>query len=760
LKRLAALVLASAAGLAAPPAPAPGHEYVQAVEFPYYAYPRALWERELVWLKNIGVRTVEFSIPWNWHQVQPGDFDFTGRTSPRRDLTGLIHILRRLNLQAWVRPLPPVPNWPGSGAPPTADARAQRLWLRALESLLTTQTASHGGPVAWVEGHSLSIDAAAPPAPLTVVSASDPQALARSRQAFAAAQPGALLWTGVEDRLPPAGWSMNPAEVLQKGAVGLSGDERPAAVALRRHAALLRNWTELHGALRAVALPKPAGGKLPAGVSMAEVVSDAGSAVSISNRGGQAFHDEVHVFEPESKRTLIIPGVTVPPGESLWLPLDVSIGPIGLCHECSNFSGAEHIVYATAELLSVEYENGILAMEFAAPEAGEVVMQLARRPVGPYLAAGKPMEFEWDDKALRARLSIPANTAAGNRVRVGIGIEEPETSAFFNDARRLIIGQKNLVSTSYSSGDLAGRSRLRLPEGYTAAATVKSPDEIDYEVSVPANELHGDYAALALEADGMPLGRARLQLFRPVTIRLMEAMQIHWGSDTELTPDPPTAPMEPKGGTDMELSVRNNWPSIQTYVLEASGDGLEFFPPKTELVVGATEERRVPMRIFAKEGTAGVLTWNLKVTGAATLDLPMRVVPIPRGQTVAWSADLDGDGSPEWVLETQKVRAVFSAQDGGRWMEFNWKDTNLNYLPERGAFATRGPVEVHAAGDALEFSGPGWKRTVRLSGSTLMVEQNTPLPADGLTSDRRGNIDFNIAHPAAGRAVYSLESRQ
>jgi hypothetical protein len=450
----------------------------------------------------------------------------------------------------------------------------------------------------------------------------------------------------------------------------------------------------------------------------------------------------------------------VPPGESLWLPLDVSIGPIGLCHECSNFSGAEHIVYATAELLSVEYENGILAMEFAAPEAGEVVMQLARRPVGPYLAAGKPMEFEWDDKALRARLSIPANTAAGNRVRVGIGIEEPETSAFFNDARRLIIGQKNLVSTSYSSGDLAGRSRLRLPEGYTAAATVKSPDEIDYEVSVPANELHGDYAALALEADGMPLGRARLQLFRPVTIRLMEAMQIHWGSDTELTPDPPTAPMEPKGGTDMELSVRNNWPSIQTYVLEASGDGLEFFPPKTELVVGATEERRVPMRIFAKEGTAGVLTWNLKVTGAATLDLPMRVVPIPRGQTVAWSADLDGDGSPEWVLETQKVRAVFSAQDGGRWMEFNWKDTNLNYLPERGAFATRGPVEVHAAGDALEFSGPGWKRTVRLSGSTLMVEQNTPLPADGLTSDRRGNIDFNIAHPAAGRAVYSLESRQ
>jgi hypothetical protein len=538
----------------------------------------------------------------------------------------------------------------------------------------------------------------------------------------------------------------------------LSGDERPAAVALRRHAALLRNWAALHEALHPVALPKPAAGKLPDGVSMAELISPAASAVSISNRGRQPFQDEIHILEPESRHTLAIPGVAVPAGESLWLPLDVSIGPNGLCHECSNFSGAEHIIYATAELLSVEFENGILAMEFAAPKPGEVVMQLARKPVGPYLAAGRPMEFEWDDKTLRARLSIPANAAAGNRVRVGIGIEEPETSAFFNEARRLIIGQKNVVSTSYSSPEVAARSRLRLPEGYTATPTVKSPDEIDYEVSVPADALHGDYAALALEADGMQMGRARLQLFRPVSLRLMEAMQIHFGSETELTPDPPTSPTEPKAGTDLELSIRNNWPSIQTYFLAASGDGLEFFPPKTEVIVGATEERRVPLRLFAREGISGLRAWNLKVTGAATLDLPMRAVLIPRGQTVAWSADLDGDGSPEWVLETQKVRVVFSAQDGGRWMEFNWKDTNLNYLPEQGAFAARGPVEVHAAGDALEFAGPGWKRTVRLSGSTLTFEQSTPLPADGLTQDRRGNIDFKIAHPAPGRAVYSLEN--
>jgi hypothetical protein len=759
LRRLAALLLLSAAALPAPPAPAP-HPYVQAVEFPYYLCPRPLWERELVWLKNIGVETVEFSIPWNWHQLQPGDYDFTGRTSPRRDLVAFIRILRKLDLHAWVRPLPPVNGFLANGAPAGADARAQRAWLRRLEQLLSPQTVSHGGPIAYVEGRALAIDAAAPPASVTTISAIDPDALARSREAIANTSPNAVLWTHVEDALYPAGWAADPTTLLRPGAVGLSGDERPAAVALRRTAALLRNWGPLHSAMRAVAMPKPAAGKLPEGVTANELVSAAASAVSITNRGRLPFHDDVRVFEPLSKRTLLVPGVNVPPGESLWLPLNVSLGPMGPCHECTQFSEAEHIVYATAELLSIEFENGILAMEFAAPVEGEMILQLARKPVGPFLASGKPTEFEWDDKALRARFAIPANAAAGNRVRVGIAMEAPETSAFFNEARRLIIGQKNVVSTAYSSAEVAARSRMRLPEGFTAVPTAKSPNEIDYEIGTPTEALHGDFADLALEADGVPLGRAHLQMFRPVSVRLMEAIRIHFGTETELTPDPPIAPVEPKAGSDLELSIRNNWPGIQNYVLEASGEGLEIFPAKQEVAVGAMEERRVPLRIFAKDGAKdgveGVREWRLQVTGGAEQDLPMRVLLLPRNRTVGWSADLDGDGSLEWVLETQKVRAIFSSQDGGRWMEFNWKDTNLNFLPAQGVFAAAGPVEVHAAGDSLEFVGKGWKRTVRLTDTTLTIEQTTPLAADGLKPDRRGNIDFHIEHPAANRATYIL----
>jgi hypothetical protein len=765
--RLAALLLAAAALSAAPgPAPPkPAAEFVQAVEFPYYLFPRTLWERELVWLKTIGVRTVEFPIPWNWHQAAGGDLDFSGRTSPRRDLTGLLRILRRLGLRAWIRPLPPVAGWLNNGWPagPPPSTAAQRAWLGALERLLATQTTSHGGPIAYMErgpAGAPAIDAPAPPAPVTTLSATDGTAFTRSREAIAAAisrARGALLWTDVEDAVYPQGWAAAPGAPLRPGAVSLAGDERTSTNPLRRNAALLRNWSALMPRLRAAAAPKLASGKPPEGVRLSQLTSPAGSAVCIANAGKQPFHGDLRVVQGQGGRRLLIPGVSVPRGDSLWLPLGVSIGPNSLCRECSNFSGAEHIVYATAELLSIEFENGILAMEFAAPQDGEAVLQLARRPVGPFLAGGRPREFDWDEKTLRARLTIPASDAPGYRMRIGIAIEEPNTSAFFDDPRRLLIGRSNRVSTLYSSADVAARSRLRLPEGFTATPALKSPNEIDYDIVVPADALHGDWAELAIEADGLPLGRTRAQLLRPATIRLGQAMRIHLGQQAELVSDPPTAPVELRAGSSLEVLIRNNSAAIQTYYVEPSGDGLEFLPPKTEITIGPMEERPVSLRVFPKEEKPGLRDWRVRVTGAASADMPFRALLVPRNGAVAWSADLDGDGGAEWVLESRRARAVFSTHDGGRWMEFTWKDADIDFLPDQGVFAASGPVEVRASGDTLEFAGKGWKRTARLVDAALTVEQSTALPADLLADEKRGNVGLTVQRESASRVTYTLK---
>jgi Glycosyl hydrolases family 35 len=758
---LACLMLVAQRGLCPapvthPPATGPAPEFVEAVEFPYYLYPRAQWERELVWMKTLGIKMVEFSIPWNWHQLGPGDFDFTGRTSPRRDLSALIHLLRKLDLRAWVRPLPPVAGWLNNGWPPgPRDSAAEAAWMKQLEGLLATQTSKHGGPVAFVEGHELAIDAAPPPMPVTVVSVTDSSALARSRSALASAR-GALLWTNLEESLYPAGWQGTAGALLHPGAVDLSGNERPAAAALRRNAALLGKWGPLLAQLKPVSMPAPAAGKLPRGVTAAELVSPSLSAVSLINRGAIPFHDDLRVLDPVSKRVMVIPGVSVAAGDSLWLPLNVTLGGNGLCRECTAFSGAERIVYATAELFNVEFENGILAMEFAAPEASEVILQLEREPVGPFIAAAKPTKFDWDEKTLRARLPIPASKTPGNRVRVGLAIEPPETSAFFSDAKRLLIGQKNQISTVYSSPEVAARSRLRVPDGFTATASQKSPNEIDYTVEVPADASHGDWASLVLEADGVPLGRARLQLLRPVSIRVAQALQIHFGQQSVLQADPSTVPVDARAGSNVEVILRNNSLQIQNYRLEASGDNLDFSPPRTEVAVAALAERTVSLRVFPKEGAAGLFDWRLHVGGSATMDLPLRAIVLPRDGTEVWTADLDGDGSPEWVVESQKVRAVFSSKDGGRWTEFIWKDTGTNFLPVQGALANAGAVQVRAEDGVLTFIGNGWSRSVSLTADSLTIEQTPALPAESLTAQTPGNLSFTIERPSAARAVYRV----
>jgi hypothetical protein len=744
MRRMAMLVCLAAAwaGLAGEPAP---RQFVQAVEFPYYAYPRQLWERELVWLRTIGIRTVAFSIPAHWHQPDAGEPDFTGRTSPRRDLAGLIRLLRRAGLRAWIRPQPP------------GGALAQRHWLKQLEALLATQTEKHGGPVEFVEGKGLVIDVPAPPAPVTTVAATDAGTLIASRAAIAAAR-GALLWERVEDEVPPAGWEGGRAVLVRRGAVALGGEEGPATAALRRQAALLREWGAVLPEMQPGPAVKPAAGQFPAGVRAAQLVGRSASAVSLVNAGTQPFQDDLRVLEPVSGKTLVVPGVKIPPGQVLWLPVGVSLGIGGMCRQCSQFSGAETMVYATAELHALEFENGILSMEFSAPVAGEVVLQLARHASGPYLAAGHPTTFDWDEKNLRARLPVPAGTGPGFRVRVGLGIAPPDSSAFFADARRLISGVANIVSTSYSSAELAARSRLRAPEGFATRAVAKSATGIDYEVMVPPDALHGSWADLAIEADGGLLGRARLQIFRPVSVRWTEAVRLHFGARTDITVEPLTATADPRAGRNFEIVIRNNSAQIQTYRVEAAGEGLEFFPARSEISIGAILERPVSLRVFSKAGGSGLRPWRLGVTGGgAKLDLPMRLLLVPRGETVVWSADLDGDGADEAVIENQRIRAVFSTREGGRWLEFVWKDTGLNLLSDGGALAGTGVAAARAAGDHLELAGSSWKRTVRLAGQTLTVEQDTPLAGEVPTSGKRDGITLEVTREGARRAVYTLQ---
>ncbi len=662
-------------GLAVPAAA----QMVHAVEFPASRIPRSSWERELVWLRNIGIRDIS-----------------TGEASPE-----LMQLFRRLGL---------------------------RLWLRSPSGAGEKDMAAHGGPVAWIDGR------APVPQPVIRVSAIDPAALFRSRAVIASGK-GTLLWTDVEDTLTAEG-------TFQKGAVSFGGNERAGAAIVRREAALVRTWTSVLSAARR----RPVSGRFPEGVQVSALVSSAGSAVSLVNQSSKPFAGPLRIGK------LRIPTAKVAPGQAVWLPLDLSLSTSGLCADCAVFAPTNRIVYATAELHGVEYENGILAMEFTAPEEAEVLVRLSHRPSGPLIAGGRPREFDWDEGASTVRMTIPAGKAPVFEVRIGIAIAAPESSGFFTNAKVLLLGQVNRLQAQFSSAALAARSRLLAPAHFQVRALAKSETEMEYEVTPPPDALHGERVEFALEADGVRLGRARLQLLRASSVRLPDAVSLHFGPEAAL----PSVPGLVAGSGEARVVIRNNDSAIRNFTLDARCDGLELLPSRTEIAVGASAEREFTLRAI---GGSGVYACNLVLGGVST---PFQMALIKRGETLAYSADLDADGRNEWIIENQKVRAVFSARDGGRWLEFVSKDMGWNAVPVAGALKGAGAVAVTSSSGRealLQISGKGWRRTVRLGNgdSWITVEQDSPLPAEVLASGPSGSLMLGVARTAPNRAVYVLD---
>ena len=649
------MLLALALSLASPVA--------QCIELPYPAMPRQFWEREIVWVKNIGATCV--ALP----------------NSP--DLPTLLTLARKLELPVLV--------------------------LDKADSL-EAQTESHGGPIRWI-----GRDAA--PQPICQASALDPKALALTRACLESHQ-GTVLWTNVESTVNPA---------FHRGAISFRGTEQPTLSALRREIDLFREWEPLFPDFAEEQPVHPATGKLPQAVTARQLFTadpTPVSAVSIVNGGTADFSGELRVQYPPLKQPIKLPAITVPAGEAIWLPVNLPLAKARHCQNCNGFANDETIVYATAELTRVDFENGTLAMEFFGTERRRGRHPSCRRTHRP-LSRGRPAARLRLGRKFRPRAPHhPGWQRPTHRVRIGLALTEPETSAFFGDTKVLLTGEKNTISTQYSSEAVAARSRLIAPAWLKPVPEVKTPNETNYSFTVPNSALHGSHVDLALETDGTQINHARLQLLRPVSLRIREAISLHYGNDADLLLDPPLIPIDRKAGRDLNVTVRNNAPEIRTFTIEASGDGVDFAQPKIEVVVAASAERDVSFHVFAERSTPGLHNAKLKVSGAAITETDLRLLVIPRDGTFRYTEGLFT------ILESQRARAIFTAD---RWMEFVWKDDERNVIPEGGlALGNVHPVE--------------------LRGATLITEGGA-LP---LKPGKQGEITISVAPAAPGQTAYSL----
>ena len=615
--------------------------WTESVEFPWNTFPKQLWERELVWLKNIGITHVSLPPAPNGSEAA--------------NLNEVIRIVRRLGIEADLES--PVPD--------------------ALKPL----TREHGGPLTEpLPGR--------PPR----ISALSPAALSRTRELLASGA-SALLWINVESSLDASGY--------HPGAVNFAGEESAGTAPLRRNAQVASFWGPIFSELREIpgaALKIP---PAPAGLAITQFASDTGtSLVSIINNSANSWKGDIKAQYAVAKRTVEIPGISVDAHDALWLPVDIPLTAGKLCKDCGAFTNADHLVYATAELTQMEYENGILAMEFAAPAEGAVILQLSREPSGPLLAGGKPVAFDWDESTKRARLIIPKGSGPGNRVRIGLAIEPPDSTGFFDNARVLLIGETNRLTAQFSSEAIAQRSRLRSAFPIDQEAS-KDPLEITWSIKVPDSAVHGDHTDLAIEADGMQMSHVRPQLLRPATLRFPDAIAVRLASDSALPLFPATIPVNRRAGRDVTITVRNNAPGIRNYQLQLKAEGLEFSPAKMDVVVGASTSRDVSFRVFALDAAAGIHTGSAILSGAAMAAEPLQFVVIPENGAVAYSANEFS------LLESAKMRAAFMP---GRWLELLGKDNNQNLLPGTGVPFTPGPIEIRE--NALVF--PAGEKTLTL----------------------------------------------
>ena len=139
-------------------------------EIEYARVPRADWSDRLRKVRAMGLNTVTVYVFWNLHEMQPGDFDFSGQN----DVAEFVREAQREGLYVVLRPGPYVcAEWDLGGYPawllkdsepadPTTPAvllrssqpeylAAARRWMLRLGQELAPLQASRGGPIIAVQ---------------------------------------------------------------------------------------------------------------------------------------------------------------------------------------------------------------------------------------------------------------------------------------------------------------------------------------------------------------------------------------------------------------------------------------------------------------------------------------------------------------------------------------------------------------------------------------------------------------------------------
>jgi len=86
----------------------------------YFRIPRGYWQERMQQIKKAGYNSIDVYIPWNFHELAEGEWDFEGE----RDISGFLNLAAQESLWVVARPGPYIcSEWDGGGLPAFLNTR-------------------------------------------------------------------------------------------------------------------------------------------------------------------------------------------------------------------------------------------------------------------------------------------------------------------------------------------------------------------------------------------------------------------------------------------------------------------------------------------------------------------------------------------------------------------------------------------------------------------------------------------------------------
>jgi Glycosyl hydrolases family 35 len=130
-------------------------------EVHFWRHDPEFWPALIRGARELGLDVLSTYVCWDFHELAPGRFDFSGASNPRRNLIAYLELVQREGFWLLLRPGPYIyAEWPNSGVPdrvvqwhrlhPEFQREASR-YMASVAETVRPWLATHGGPIALIQ---------------------------------------------------------------------------------------------------------------------------------------------------------------------------------------------------------------------------------------------------------------------------------------------------------------------------------------------------------------------------------------------------------------------------------------------------------------------------------------------------------------------------------------------------------------------------------------------------------------------------------